>query len=321
MDNTGYLYTDYARALREKYGVKVYRVGVDGGFSCPNRGQDRLSPGCSYCDSFGSMSAYQRTSSSAPETIGIDERLRWIGIQIDRGLLFLKRRYRAEHFILYFQAFSSTFDSPANLKRIYNYGLSRHPFVELVVSTRPDCISPQTADILASYKRDDRDVWVELGLQSADDRTLRRINRGHDRACFERAFTLLKARGLKIAVHLIFGLPGEGMKDIEETVRYVRSLNPGGLKIHNLHIPDGTAMAEEYRRGELTVPCLERHIDYTIRALELIPGEVIILRLTCDTPAGRLLAPRGERTKGFFYNALRMEMKHRGTYQGRLAGQ
>ncbi len=307
--------------MRETYGARVYRLGVDGGFSCPNRGPDRSSGGCAYCDRYGSLSTYQRTSSGPSVGGNLEKRLQWIGDQIDGGLAFLRRRYKAEYFILYFQAFSSTYDSLSNLKRIYDFGLSRYPFVELAVSTRPDCIGRGTADLLASYKTEERDVWVELGLQSADDRTLRRINRGHDRECFEKAFLLLKERGLKIAVHLIFGLPGEDLSDIERTVRYVLKHGPEGLKIHNLHIPADTMLAGEYKRGELTVPSLPRHLDYTIKMLELIPKDIIIMRLTCDTPDDRLLAPRGPWSKAFFYKRLGEEMKLRGTWQGKLSGQ
>ena len=307
--------------MRRKYGAPVYRIGVDAGFSCPNRGRDRLSPGCSYCDSFGSLSTYQRAEGVGPETGEMDARLQSIDTQIRRGLLFLKRRYNAEFFILYFQAFSNTFDTIPNLRKIYDFGLSRFPFVEFVVSTRPDCIGPDSADLLAYYAGEKRDIWVELGLQSASDTTLKRIHRGHDTACFERAFRLLRERGIKIAVHLIFGLPGEGLREIENTVRYVRTLAPEGLKIHNLHVPRDTALAEEYRRGELSVPSLSRHLEYTIRALELMPEETVIMRLTCDTPEGRLLAPRDGWTKGYFYSRIREEMKKRETRQGRLSGQ
>ncbi|MBN2049162.1 MAG: TIGR01212 family radical SAM protein [Spirochaetales bacterium] len=316
-----YPYTSYARILKEKYGKRVYRVGVDGGFSCPNRPSGRSSPGCTYCDGFGALSTYQRDGEGVEERRNLPSRLEETERQIRRGIMFLQHRYKAEFFILYFQAFSGTFDTPENLKRLYDHGLSCHPFVELVVSTRPDCVDEEKAALLRSYKTAERDVWVELGLQSARDATLQRIRRGHNRRCFEKAFRLLKDHGLKTAVHLIFGLPGEDWKDIEYTIRYLRDLDPEGVKIHNLHIPAGTALAEEYLSGELSVPSLPRHLDYTLKALELLPREVVLLRLTCDTPDNRLVAPRGTWAKAFFYQQVLEEMKRRQTYQGRLAGQ
>jgi radical SAM superfamily enzyme len=132
------------------------------------------------------------------------------------------------------------------------------------------------------------------------------------------AFHLLRRQGIKIAVHLIFGLPGEEWTDITTTVRLVAGLRPEGLKLHNLHIPLGTAMYAEYLQGELTVPRHERYLQWVIRTLELFAPETIIMRLTCDTPAGRLAAPRGFLSKNNFYEAVKKEMQRQNTWQGRL---
>jgi len=310
----------YGRYLRNTYGETVYRVAVDAGLSCPNRGPDRSRRGCTYCDEYGSRAPYQeRARRRAGEAGDAEQRRREsIRLQVEGGLAFLRSRYHARIFLLYFQAFSGTYAPLETLRRTYDFALTLAPFRELVVSTRPDCIDPEKADLLASYRSDRREVWVELGLQSAFDETLERINRGHTFDDFAAALRLLRDRKVKLAVHLIFGLPDEGMQAVLETTRRVAALRPEGIKIHNLHIPRGTAMLEEYGLGEITVPSSRRHLEYVIRALELLPPDTVIMRVTCDTPKERLVLPRRFWDKGRFYRELRGEMRRRGTHQGRL---
>ncbi len=308
---------NYSSYLKKKYNCAAYRVSVDAGFSCPNRGQDRRDPGCTYCDGYGSKAVYLRNKNGQAYLETPPKTLAKLEEQIKMSVAFLQKRYKAQAFLLYFQAFSNTFGPVKNLKKIYDYCLCAAPFKELIVSTRPDCISPDNAELLSSYKKHDFDVWVELGLQSASDKTLERIKRGHTLAHFNKAYTLLKTLGIKVAVHLIFGLPGEGMEDILKTIDYIAGLAPDGVKIHNLHIPDGTEMYNEYLCGELSVPASLRHREYTIKALERLPSETIIMRLTCDTPENHLAAPRNFMPKGTFYNSIREEMIKRETYQSK----
>ena len=301
-------YTSYSSYLRSRYGERVYRVGVDGGFSCPNRkGPREAGGGCIYCEAGGSRAPY----------LGDAGDLRG---QVYRAISFLKRRYRARSFILYFQAYTSTFAPPERLKRIYDEGLSLASFRELVVSTRPDCVDERVADLLASYRTDDFDVWVELGLQSAHDETLHRINRGHTVATFERAFSLLAERDINTAVHVIFGLPGEGRHEILQTITFLADLAPQAIKIHNLTICRETTLGRLFLQGEATAPCAERHQQLVMEALELLPPHMIIMRLTSDCPADRLLAPRGFPDKALFLSRLRDRMRREGRYQGRLYG-
>lgn len=298
------LFRKYSDYLKEKYGETVYRIGVDGGFSCPNRGEDRFNPGCSFCDVYGVRSAYL---GEAPNTM--EE-------QIEKSIAPLKKRYGAYKYILYFQAYSSTWASTAKLKEIYDKGLELGNFVELVVSTRPDCINQEIAELLGSYRNDNFDVWVELGLQSAHDESLERINRGHDRKCFEDAYKLLKAEGVKIAVHMIFGLPGEDRQQIMESVDYLASIKPEGVKFHNLHIPTGSPLYQEYAAGELSFPDSRRHVQYVADALERIAPETIVMRMTTDTPRLRHKVPGVFLNKSSVYNLVRDELQRRGTYQG-----
>lgn len=298
-------FRSYSAYLMETYGRKAYRVAVDAGFSCPHRGRDRNRRGCIYCDARGSRAGY----------LGDEEDLRK---QVQTGIRFLKKRYGAEVFLLYFQAFSNTYAQIPELKRVYDYALGMGPFRELIVSTRPDCVSEEVADLLSDYRTDERDVWVELGLQSASDRTLNEIRRGHTLQDFYDSYERLRDRGIKVAVHLIFGLPGENWAEIRRTVVRVAAFDPDGIKIHNLHIPYGTELYDRFLNGETSVPCSRRHLDYVVNALELLPPRTIVMRLTCDTPAEYLVVPRNFWDKAAFYSALRERMERNGNRQGRL---
>lgn len=301
MDKRINLYSEY---LTKKYNAPTFRVGVDGGFSCPNRGEDRTRPGCAYCCGNGSRAPY------------LDKQVSFEG-QIEKSIAFLKKRYGAKEFLLYFQAFSSTYSFDLDiLRQRYDKALSYHPFRELIVSTRPDCVDKDICELLASYKSGLDDVWVELGLQSMHERTLDRIKRGHGFEQFKKAVSICHRYGLNTAVHLILGLPGESAGEMMGTVRAVAELGVHGIKFHNLLLPRDTELYHEYLAGELSLPCTERYMEYLIEAIELLPPEVIVMRLTCDhrvpgTP-GRL----GHKTR--FHDNFHMEMKKRGACQGRL---
>ncbi|MBI9101199.1 MAG: TIGR01212 family radical SAM protein [Spirochaetales bacterium] len=307
-----YTYSSY---IKKRWGKPVYRVGVDAGFSCPHA----AGGGCSYCDSHGGRAAWLRNQNHSDlKGLGGSEILDSLGKQIDSGIEFLKRRYKAEGFILYFQANSNTYAPVEELREIYDFGLARGNFCELAVSTRPDCLSPEKVELLASYQTHDRDVWVELGLQTANDITLKRINRGHTRSEFIEGFRLLREQGIKIVVHLILGLPGEGVEELSETLALMRELKPEGIKLHNLHIPRNTPMYEEFLRGEITAPSSSRHLELLQFAIERIPEDTIVLRLTCDTPGGPG-APRKFWNKSLIFSELKKNMISENMFQGRLS--
>lgn len=235
------------------------------------------------------------------------------------GKAFLERRYHAKRFILYFQAYSNTFAPVSELQEIYDFALDQMDFTEMVIATRPDCISPEKADLISSYAdRVPGDLWVELGLQSADDKTLRQIGRGHTVQQFVSAFELLRSRRLKVSAHVILGLPREGYDEVKRTAALISELHPDAVKIHNLHIPSGTKMYQEYLHGELTAPSAVRHMSLTMCFLERIPEDIIIQRLVCDTPRHRLAAPADFPAKGSYVNELQRRMEAAGVRQGRL---
>lgn len=294
----------YSAWLRARYGCRVARVGVDGGFSCPNRRPDGTG-GCSYCDTTGSRSPVLGSA-------------RDIEDQVDRAAAFARARYGAEALLLYFQAFTSTFAPADRLRELYDAALARDDFRGLIVSTRPDCLDGEKADLLASYAERGLNVWVELGLQSSNDATLERIGRGHTAGDFDAALRLLRARGVPVAAHVVFGLPGETESDMLATVGYLADRRVDGIKIHDLHIPFGSALYGQVLAGEFTLLSPLRHLDLCLRALELLPPLTVIQRLTTDTAADRRALPRKPIEKAGFYRLLEAELERRDSRQGRL---
>jgi radical SAM protein (TIGR01212 family) len=309
----------HAEALKARHGDRVWRIGLDGGFSCPNRPLGRGSGGCAYCAPDAGRAPYlPEGRSSIEEQVGV-------------GIAFLERRYGARLFFPYFQAYSSTFAAPAELRRRYDEALrvtgERAPggLRGLVVSTRPDCLDGEKAALLASYAARGLEVWVELGLQSSHDGTLSRIRRGHDYACFVRALETLRAAGsraapLRAAVHLILGLPGETEEDMLETVSRIASLGIDGVKFHDLLLPEGSALASEYLAGELTLMHPSKLPSLLADCLELLDPACEVVRLRSDAPSRGILAPRLRPDKAQLYRAVEDELESRGSRQGLRRG-
>jgi uncharacterized protein len=307
----------YADFLREHYGCRIRRVPVDAGFGCPNRrpvqdsvrdlaGRDSaFSPGCSFCDATGSRAPILGRLSSVQE-------------QVRGALAFLRSRYRADRFMLYFQANTSTYAPVDQLKDLYDGTLALGEFAGLIISTRPDCLEQETVDLLASYKDRGLEVWVELGLQSACDATLVRIGRGHTAADFLEARQRLGQVGIAVAAHVIFGLPGEGLEEILDTARFLAALGVEGVKIHDLHYCRGTPLLNEILLGELSLWPQALHLEACARFLELMPRTMTVMRLCSDNPPERRALPRRQIEKASLYRELELHMEKRGTWQGRL---
>ncbi|MBN2653062.1 MAG: TIGR01212 family radical SAM protein [Spirochaetales bacterium] len=325
------MYLSYNEYLQEKYKARVYRIGVDAGFSCPNRKNGRNSKGCAFCDEFGARAVYIRNeeqqnleianelSKGNLENFPDSYTKHGIELQIKRGIEFSIKRYKAEKFILYFQAFSNTNAEPKILEEIYQHALNQHKFEEFIISTRPDCITEEIAQLLQRIKEQNKiELWVELGLQTADDSILEKINRGHNYSDFLDAFNLLRSHGIKIATHLIIGLPGEDDASFRRTIKSVAQLHPEGLKLHNLHIVKKTAFGRQYLRGgNIAAPSMDRYLDKVIYIVEQMPQETIIMRVTCDTPRDKLLAPARDTKKVAFVQQLKDQMQLRNSFQGK----
>lgn len=321
-------YRSYSSYLREKYGQSVYRVSVDAGFSCPNRKAGREDSGCQFCDELGSRAVYLQNENSASKSslstpihdLDFPELYTPEAIvsQIKRAEEFLFGRYAADQFILYFQAYSSTFSKTHILKQIYDHALSVIPFQELIVSTRPDCIDEEKADLLASYIKDDFDVWCELGLQSASNRLLKLMNRGHSVEQFVKSYRMLKQRGVKLAVHLITDYPGEKEEERDATIRLMQELRPDAVKIHNLNIPIGTPLHRQWVANPFPVADMDQHIETLIYYLRRLAPETVIMRMTCDTDQPRLAVPFEKWNKSALIQKMTNKMKKMGAVQGDL---
>ncbi len=295
-------YRDLTNYLRERFGVRVQKITLDAGLTCPNRDGRRGTGGCLYCNARGSgTGAWGRG-------LGIAHQLR-------EGMARLGKRYGAQRFIAYFQSFSNTYAPLPTLKALYEEALAFPEVVGLSIGTRPDCLSPAILDLLADIARK-RLLWLELGLQSAHDRTLRLINRGHDVACFSQAVHEAAARGLEVVAHVILGLPGEGPAEMAATARYLGGLPVQGVKIHLLYVVQGSALERLYRSGAYRPLEEQEYVRLAADFLELLPPRLVIHRLTGDPHPEELLAPEWCRHKSRVLTGIRQELARRGTRQG-----
>lgn len=295
-------YRLFSAHLKECFGVRVHKISIDAGFGCPNRGGARELPGCLFCDPGGSGA------------VGIDRRL-GVTAQIEQGKEVMTRKYHAGKFLAYFQPFSNTFAPPAQLRDLYDEALAVADVVGLAVGTRPDCLDDAVLDLLADYHRRSY-FWLELGLQSRHDRTLAWLRRGHDYACFLSAYQAAKRRGLNICVHVIIGLPGESREDLLATVAELTRLRVDGVKLHLMHVLDGTPLGDLYRQGSIGVLGQDEYVGLVADVLERLPAATLIHRLTGDGPRATLLAPLWSLNKWEVLNAIDAEMARRGSVQG-----
>jgi hypothetical protein len=295
-------YRLFSEHLKERFGTRVHKISVDAGFGCPNRGGTRNLPGCLFCDPGGSGA------------VGIDRRLT-VAEQLEHGKEVMTRKYRAGKFLAYFQPFSNTFAPPGQLRRIYDEALAVPDVVGLAVGTRPDCLDDDILELLTDYHRRTY-FWLELGLQSCHDRTLAWLRRGHDYACFLRAYMAAKQQGLRVCVHLIIGLPGEDRADLLATVRELAALQVDGVKLHLLHVLDGTPLGDLYRQGEIRVLSQAEYVGLVVDVLERLPAATLIHRLTGDGPRDTLLAPLWSLNKWEVLNAIDAELARCGSVQG-----
>ncbi|EPR9127969.1 TIGR01212 family radical SAM protein [Cronobacter malonaticus] len=260
--------------LTRRYGQKVHKLSLHGGFSCPNRDGTLGRGGCTFCN----------VASFADETqqhLSIQQQLAQQAARVDRA-----RRYLA-----YFQAYTSTFAEVNVLRAMYQQAISQADIVGLCVGTRPDCVPESVLDLLAGYHEQGYEVWLELGLQSAKDKTLYRINRGHDFACYQETTHRARARGLRVCTHLIVGLPGETRSDALLSLERVVETGVDGIKLHPLHIVEGSIMAKAWRAGRLNGIALD---EYAVTAGEMIrhtPPDIIYHRISASARRPTLLAP------------------------------
>lgn len=298
----GKRYRAFSHYLRETFGGPVWRVPVDAGFSCPNRDGNVAWGGCTFCDAAGSGSPV------------IQSQLE-VRAQIRDGMARARARRGVERFMVYFQAFTNTYARPEVLQPLYDEALADPAIVALAIGTRPDCVPNATLDLIQSYT-DRLTVWVEYGLQTANDATLAAVNRGHGVAAFVDAVERTAGRGIHVAAHALFGLPGETLEDARRTASLMASLPLDGVKIHSLFIVEGAPMAKAWRRGEIELWPADRYVTAVADALEMLPPYAVIQRLTGEAPHDLHLAPDWTRDKAALVAAIDAELERRGTVQG-----
>ena len=294
-------YNQYSAYLKNKFGVKVYKITLDAGFSCPNRDGTISTGGCIFCDEGGSF------SQAHSNLLSIEE-------QIDAGIKTLSARFKAQKFMSYFQAYSNTYKPVKELEKIYNSSLCRGEIVGLSIGTRPDCVDDEKLDLIAGYK-DDYYTWIEYGLQSIHDKTLRRINRGHDFDCFLKAYEKTKERGINVCVHVIFGL-WETRDEIMQTAQKLAELKVDGVKIHMLCALENTKLADMYFRGEIDFMSEEEYVQTVCDFLEYLPKTTTIHRLAGNGLKKNLIAPTWLGAKMDCLNKIDRELMKRNSFQG-----
>lgn len=289
--------------LRNKFGEKVFKISLDGGFSCPNRDGTISKGGCLFCSERGSGDfAGDRDFS--------------ISRQFNDIKTMMSKKWKSGKYIAYFQAYTNTYAPIDVLKQKYEEALKQEGVVALAIATRPDCLGDEVLDLLEEINKKFY-VWVELGLQTCNDETARKINRGYKLEVFEDAIKRLKERNIDFVVHSIFGLPGETKEDMLKTVEYIAHSGAQGVKFHLLHLMKGTPLVKLYERGELEFLEEEDYIDLLCKSVEMLPQEMVIHRLTGDAPRDLLIGPMWSLKKWEILNAIDRTMEENDVYQGK----
>jgi radical SAM protein (TIGR01212 family) len=291
-------YNNLSGYFRKKYGKRVKKICIDGGFSCPNRDGTCGIGGCIYCGERGAGEHINPLTS-------IGEQVR---AELSRG--------KAEDiFLAYFQNFTNTYAPVETLRERYDAALIDERIKLISIGTRPDCITEEIADLLASYM-DRYEVWVELGLQTANDETAALINRGYKAETFRRAMKILTARGIPVVVHLIVGLPGENIEHIKKTAAYLKPFSIFGIKIHSIYVMEGTALAEMYKNGEYTPPTLAEYVDGATYLISHLNPEIVLHRITGDCPKELLIAPLWNADKNEIIDKINKNLEKNNLHQG-----
>jgi uncharacterized protein len=300
----------FSQFLKDTLGFPAHKLVVDAGFTCPTIDGTRGRGGCRYCNNAAFSPAVAHRDKSIAEQVRLEAAL-------------ARERYGADRFIAYFQAFTNTYAPVDRLRSVYDEALAAEPgVVGLAVGTRPDCVPDEVLDMLGEYARG-KQVWLELGLQSSHDETLARIGRGHDYACFEDAVRRASGRGIYICVHVILGFPWETPEMERLTIERIAAMPIDGVKLHHLHIVRGTPLYEDYLAGglqEVGRQTVDEHVARVCDALERLPRRVCLQRWCGEIDGPDLMAPKWSVKKLAVLHRIERELEHRGTWQGKHAG-
>ncbi|AXH14337.1 TIGR01212 family radical SAM protein [Malaciobacter mytili LMG 24559] len=294
-------YYSFKTYMSKKYGTTLHSIPIDLELGCPNRDEEGKG-GCTFCPS---------NAARAVQTLNAQN----IQEQITYGISFAKQRYKAKKFMLYIQAYTGTFTSVINQKKTYSQLLSKENFSAISIGTRPDCLSKKTLEYLEELNQE-IDVYIDLGIQTLNDNTLKRINRGHDSKCSLDAIKNIKKAGLKVFAHIIIGLPNETRQDWESCIKQLVKMDIDGIKIHNLHIIKNTQLHQEYIKKPFKTLNEYEYAEELINLIRHIPNHIPIIRISTDTLKEELIAPLWHMQKGQFVEYVTQSMLYRDYYQG-----
>ncbi len=297
----------FGQMMLNRYHERVHKLAIDAGFTCPNRDGTLGRGGCTFCNNV----------SFSPNGRQPDP----VNAQLESGRRVLAKRTGAKKFLAYFQAYTNTYDDVAVLKQRYDTALSQPDVIGLAIGTRPDCAPDKVLDLLQDYHDQGYAIWLELGLQSAFDHSLQRVNRGHGFAEYQTAVRAARQRGLPVCTHLILGLPGEDPEHARISLQRVLEEGVDGLKLHPLHVVKGTLLANQWRRDEYRPWSLHTYIGTVADLVEMTPVEIVYHRLTGTAASHILLAPEWCNWKWKVLNGIEQELARRGTRQGQHSPQ
>ncbi len=289
--------------LREKFGEKVFKISLDGGFSCPNRDGKVSKGGCVFCSVRGSGDYAGSRNFS-------------ITNQFNNVKTMMANKWKSGKYIAYFQAYTNTYAPVDELRQKYEEAINQEGVVALSIATRPDCLEDDVLDLIEELSKK-LYVWVELGLQTINDDVAKKINRGYDLKVFDDAMTRLKERNIDVVVHSILGLPGESQDDMLKTIDYIAHSGAQGIKLHLLHLMKDTKMVELYESGELQFLSQEDYIKLICKAVSMLPKEMVVHRLTGDAPRDLLIGPMWSLKKWEVLNAIDKTLEDNDIYQGK----
>lgn len=288
-------YLSFNKYLKDKFGQKVYKISLDGGFTCPNRDGKIDTRGCIFCSKGGSGDFAESREMS-------------ITSQIENGKKRVKKKVKDGKYIAYFQAFTNTYAPVEILRQKYEEAINHPDIVALSIATRPDCLGDKVLKLLDEMNKI-KPVFVELGLQTIHPKSAKHIRRGYDLDVYDKAVKDLKKIGVNIVVHVILGLPNESGEDMLETVKYVCESGANGIKLQLLHVIDGTDLAKDYEKGLFKTLEFDEYVNLIVKCVKIIPKDIVIHRLTGDGAKKDLIAPLWSADKKRVLNAINKALR------------
>lgn len=288
-------YLSFNKYLKDKFGQKVYKISLDGGFTCPNRDGKTGTRGCIFCSKGGSGDFAESREMSITE-------------QIESGKKKVEKKIKSGKYIAYFQAFTNTYAPVEILRQKYEEAINYPDIVALSIATRPDCLGDDVLRLLDEMNKI-KPVFVELGLQTIHQKSAKYIRRGYDLSVYDKAVRDLKKIGVNVVVHVILGLPNESENDMLETVKYVCESGANGIKLQLLHVIDGTDLAKDYEKGLFKTLEFDEYVNLIVKCVKIIPKDIVIHRLTGDGAKKDLIAPLWSADKKRVLNAINKALR------------